>query len=198
FIIGIVSYGLFAETYVYMDFSTLKEVSFYEMGTILIMIVGIGVIVSSPSRLTALAALGVIGYANCIIFVFNGAPDLAMTQFAIDTLTIILFVLVLSRLPKYLKFSNSKSRFRDATIALSFGLLITLLILEVLGQPVNREISAFYAEDAYILAKGRNVVNVILVDFRGIDTMVEIIVLAIAALGVYSLLKLQIREPELE
>ncbi|NEN24671.1 putative monovalent cation/H+ antiporter subunit A [Cryomorpha ignava] len=198
FVIGVVGYELFIGTHVYMDFATLKEVSFYEMGTILIMILGIGVAVFSPSRLTALAALGVLGYAICIIFVFYGAPDLAMTQFAIDTLTVILFVLVLYRLPKYLKLSDTRSRFRDGVIAISFGLLITLLILEVLGQPVNRELSAYYAENAYLLAKGKNVVNVILVDFRGIDTMVEITVLAISALGVYSLLKLQMQKSDIE
>ena len=97
-----------------------------------------------------------------------------------------------------MKFSGLRSRFRDGLVAVSFGLLITLLILEVLAEPVNRELSAYYAENAYLLAQGKNVVNVILVDFRGIDTLVEITVLSIAALGVYSLLKLQIQKTEIE
>ena len=198
FVVGIVGYELFNGAHVYMDFSTLKEVSFYEMGTIFIMILSIGVIVSSSSRLTAIVALGVLGYSICIIFVIYGAPDLAMTQFAIDTLTVILFVLVLYRLPKYLKLSDNRSRFRDVVVSLSFGTLITLVLLQVLAQPVTKEISAFYAQNAYTLAKGKNVVNVILVDFRGIDTMVEITVLAISALGVYSLLKLQMKNPEID
>ncbi len=198
FVVGIVGYELFAGAHVYMDFSTLKEVSFYEMGTVFIMILSMGVIVSSSSRLTAVAALGVMGYAICIIFVIYGAPDLAMTQFAIDTLTVILFVLVLYRLPKYLKLSDNRSRVRDVIVSISFGTLITLIILQVLAQPVTKEISAFYAQNAYTLAKGKNVVNVILVDFRGIDTMVEITVLAISALGVFSLLKLQMKNPEID
>ena len=70
-----------------------------------------------------------------------------------------------------------------------FGALITIVALEVLTEKVNGETSRYYADNAYVLAKGKNVVNVILVDFRGIDTLVEITVLSIAAIGVYSLLK---------
>lgn len=162
------------------------------------MVVGIIVVVFSRSQLTAIAALSVLGYAICIIFVFYGAPDLAMTQFSIDTLMVILFVLIIFRLPKYRVFSNVRSRIRDGVVALSFGTLITLLILEVLAQPVHRELSRYYADNAYLLAKGKNVVNVILVDFRGIDTLVEITVLAIAAIGVYSLIKIEIEKPEIE
>jgi len=64
--------------------------------------------------------------------------------------------------------------------------------------PTSKEISDFYGDYSYVLAKGKNVVNVILVDFRGFDTMFEIIVLSIAALGVYSLLKLKLKASERE
>lgn len=198
FIIGIAGYELFSGPRVDIDFSQIREVTFYEISTIFIMVVGIIVVVFSRSRLTAIAALSVLGYAICIIFVFYGAPDLAMTQFSIDTLMVILFVLIIFRLPKYRVFSNVRSRIRDGVVALSFGTLITLLILEVLAQPVHRELSRYYADNAYLLAKGKNVVNVILVDFRGIDTLVEITVLAIAAIGVYSLIKIEIEKPEIE
>jgi multicomponent Na+:H+ antiporter subunit A len=144
------------------------------------------------------ASMGVIGYCICLVFLFYSAPDLAMTQFSIDTLTVILFVLVLYNLPKYLKLSDTGSRIRDGLLALIFGGLISLLTLEVLNEPLEREISAYYAENAYTMAKGKNVVNVILVDFRGSDTMVEIIVLAIAAIGVFSLLKLRLKSIEKE
>lgn len=198
FLVCTIGFTLFNETNVYMDFSKLKEVSMFEMGTIVIMVMAIGVSVFSKSRLTAIASMGVLGYAICIIFVFYGAPDLAMTQFAIDTLTVILFVLVLYRLPKYLNLSDTRSRIRDAVVSISFGILITFICLAVLAEPVNREVSSFYAANAYILAHGKNVVNVILVDFRGMDTMVEITVLAISAIGVYSLLKLQMKNTETE
>src|SRR5690606_16866406 len=109
---------------------------------------------------------------------------------------VILFVLVLYRLPRYLRLSDYKMRIRDGVLALSFGTIITLLILEVLAVPVNSDISDYYAENAYVLAHGKNVVNVILVDFRGSDTFMEIAVLAIAAIGVFALLKLHLKETD--
>jgi multicomponent Na+:H+ antiporter subunit A len=100
--------------------------------------------------------------------------------------------LILYKLPKYLNISNTAVRIKDGVLSLAFGSLITVLALEVLSQPQNTEISSFYAENAYKLAKGKNVVNVILVDFRGIDTFMEISVLTIAAIGVFSLIKLRL------
>ena len=112
-----------------------------------------------------------------------------MTQFAIDTLTVVLFVLVLFKLPAFLPFRNKKIIVRDGLISLGFGGLIMLITLQSLIYPASKEISRFYAENAYVLAKGKNVVNVILVDFRGFDTLIETIVLSIAALGVFGILK---------
>jgi multicomponent Na+:H+ antiporter subunit A len=71
--------------------------------------------------------------------------------------------------------------------------MITYLILKVISEPKNTEISDFYAENSYVLAKGKNVVNVVLVDFRGTDTLIEITVLIVAALGVFGLLKLRLK-----
>lgn len=193
FFIGITGYRLVLESNIYVDFQDLRHITIYEFGVLLIMIVSVLVTVFSKSRLTAVAAMGVLGYAICLVFIFYGAPDLAMTQFAIDTLTVILFVLVLYRLPRYLILSDIRSRWRDGIVSLAFGTLITLVSLEVLSSTTNRELSEYYAKNAYTLAHGKNVVNVILVDFRGTDTMVEITVLTIAAIGVYGLLKLHIK-----
>jgi multicomponent Na+:H+ antiporter subunit A len=111
---------------------------------------------------------------------------------------VILFVLVLYRLPKYITYANWLIRLRDGLVSLFLGTLITILALEVLHEPTYKETSQFFAENSYTLAKGKNVVNVILVDFRGIDTMVEITVLTIAALGVFALLKLQLNKYDQE
>ncbi len=193
FLIGVLSISLFGGVNLYIDYSKLSELTFYEVSVVLIMLVSIGFTVFATSRLAAVAAMSVVGYAICLIFVFYSAPDLAMTQFTIDTLTVILFVLVLYRLPRYINFSNTITRLRDGFFATSFGILITIIVLEVLNEPTNRETSEFYAENSYVLAKGKNVVNVILVDFRGADTLVEIIVLTVAAIGVFSLLKLRLK-----
>ncbi|MGO3706720.1 MAG: putative monovalent cation/H+ antiporter subunit A [Mesonia hippocampi] len=194
----LMAYRLLQDTSYVIDYNSFSKLTVYEVVVLVIMVGAIFFTIFAKSRLAAVAASGVIGYAICLLFVFYSAPDLAMTQFAIDTLTVILFVLVLYRLPKYLVLSDYKQRIRDGILACSFGGLISVLALEVLAQPVNEEISKFYAENAYILAHGKNVVNVILVDFRGTDTMVEISVLAIAAIGVFALLKLRLRGHERE
>jgi multicomponent Na+:H+ antiporter subunit A len=189
-LIALLSYRLFSGVDIHIDSSKLSALTIYEIGMVMILLASIIFAVFSNSRLIAVAAIGGVGYAICIIFVFYSAPDLAMTQFAIDTLSVVLFVLVLSKLPPYLRYSNVKSRALDGMVALSVGALITVLALEVLNEPINSELTEYYAEYSYKLAHGKNVVNVILVDFRGIDTMIEITVLAIAAIGVFSLLKI--------
>ena len=176
-----------------IDYNSLSKITVYEITTTLILIAGIFYTVFTQSRLAAVAAMGVVGLSICLIFVFYSAPDLAMTQFSIDTLTVILFVLVLYKLPKYLKLSDYKTRLRDGILSTIFGLIITTLALEVLSEPVSKEVGDFYAANSYIEAHGKNVVNVILVDFRGADTLIEISVLSIAAVGVFGLMKLRLK-----
>ena len=176
-----------------VDFGSLLSLSFYEIATALTLILGITVTVFTQSRLAAVVAMGVVGYAICLFFVFYSAPDLAMTQFTIDTLTVILFVLVLYRLPRYLRLSDRLSRTRDWLLATGFGLMISLVALAAVESKSQRATSEYFSENAYLLAKGKNIVNVILVDFRGSDTLVEITVLAVAAVGVFSLLKLRLK-----
>jgi multicomponent Na+:H+ antiporter subunit A len=189
-------YTLINHTKYEMDYASFSKLTIYEVVTLLIMVIGIFYTVFSKSRLGAVVAMGIVGYAICLVFVFYSAPDLAMTQFSIDTLTVILFVLVLYRLPKYLLLSDYKMRIKDGVLSLAFGALISVLALEVLSEPTNTETSEFYAENAYLLAKGKNIVNVILVDFRGVDTFMEIAVLSIAAIGVFGLLKLRLKRKE--
>ena len=196
FLIGLSGYALYNTATFSLDLSTLSEITIYEMTTVVIMLIAIFYTVFTKSRLAAVASMGIVGLAVCLLFVFYSAPDLAMTQFSIDTLTVILFVLVLYRLPRYLKLSDYTARIRDGVLAIGFGTIITILTLEVLSGSVNNEISKFYGENAYTLAKGKNVVNVILVDFRGADTFMEIGVLTIAAIGVFGLLKLHLRDSD--
>ena len=196
FLIALSGYALYQTATFSLDLSTLSEITSYEMATVGIMLFAILYTVFTRSRLAAVASMGIVGLAVCLLFVFYSAPDLAMTQFSIDTLTVILFVLVLYRLPKYLTLSDYTARIRDGLLALGFGTIITILSLEVLAGAKNNEISEFYGENAYTLAKGKNVVNVILVDFRGSDTFMEIAVLTIAAIGVFALLKLHLRDSD--
>ncbi|APG60591.1 putative monovalent cation/H+ antiporter subunit A [Christiangramia salexigens] len=193
FLVVLVGYIILGDTSFSIDYNSLSKITLYEITTTLILIAGIFYTVFTQSRLAAVVGMGVVGLSICLIFVFYSAPDLAMTQFSIDTLTVILFVLVLYKLPRYLKLSDFKTRVRDGILSGIFGLLIATLSLQVLSEPVNKDIGNFYANNAYLEAHGKNVVNVILVDFRGSDTLIEISVLAIAAIGVFGLMKLRLK-----
>jgi multicomponent Na+:H+ antiporter subunit A len=148
--------------------------------------------VRSRSRLSAVAALGVVGFGVALTFVLFGAPDLAMTQLMIETMTVILLVLVLYHLPGFARLSTQVQRRVDAVIALSAGAMMTLLVLVATSVEQFPPISGYFAENSYRLGHGRNIVNVILVDFRALDTMGEITVLSLAGVGVFALLKLRL------
>ena len=195
---GLLAYKLWKSGPIVLDFDQLTRPDLYEIAVVLVLLGALFIVVSTASRLTAVVSMSVIGYCTCLIFVFYSAPDLAMTQFTIDTLSTVLFVLVLYRLPSFINFASKKILYRDAAVSIGFGLILSLVALRVWSEPIAKDISDFYGENAYILAKGKNVVNVILVDFRGIDTMFETVVLSIAALGVYSLIRLRLKPTEKE
>lgn len=151
---------------------------------------------SARTRLSAIVALGVVGLSIALIFVIYGAADLAMTQILVETLTVLLFVLSFRHLPFFGNHSSRKARMRDGTIAIAVGCLMTCLVLVAVNIQFYPTISRFFAENSLDLAHGRNVVNVILVDFRALDTLGEISVLAIAGLGAFALLRLNSNRKE--
>lgn len=168
-----------------------RDVHFYEVGLILLIMLATLAAVGARSRLTAIAYLGGAGYGIALIFVLYGAPDLAMTQFLVETLTVILFVLVFYHLPPAVQLSNVPARLRDAVVAVLLGGLMTVLVLIAVQADFHPKISSYFSDNSVPEAHGRNVVNVILVDYRGLDTLGEITVLAVAGVGVYSLIKLR-------
>ncbi len=168
-------------------------VTIHEITVALVMLLATLAAVVSNSRLATIAALGVIGYGLSLLFVFYGAPDLAMTQLAVETLTVIILALTLYHLPRFSRLSGAASRARDALVALAAGGLVFLLALTALSVPMQSRLASFFAETSATLAKGRNIVNVILVDFRALDTLGEITVLAVAAIGIYALLKQRVK-----
>jgi len=168
-------------------------VRLYEAVIVVLIIIAFIVIINARSRLTALVAMGVLGYGIAVIFLFYGAPDVAMTQFLIETLTVVLFVLILHRLPSFIHRKRNEG-YGYMLVAAVFGIVMAYLLLLVTGFPLDSELRTIYAEGAYPLGKGRNVVNVILVDFRQLDTLGEIVVLAIAAIGIFSMIKVKYAE----
>ncbi len=162
-------------------------------GAILVaaLLVGAFAVTQFRSRVAAVASLGVVGYSIALLFLLHGAPDLAMTQFLFETLSVLIFLRILWGLPKLVERSSTASKVRDAILAGTVGLLMTMLVLVATSNQFSDPISSFYRAASYIEAHGRNVVNVILVDFRGLDTLGEITVLSVAALGVVALLRMR-------
>jgi multicomponent Na+:H+ antiporter subunit A len=174
----------------------LSEARFYEVMLAAVMIAATVMAVLAKSRLAAIVALGIVGYGMAMFFILFSAPDLAMTQFSIETLTVILFVLVVYRLPRFADYSKASARTRDFVLAVAAGAFMTAFVLAVLALPHWSHVSAYLVENSLTLAKGRNIVNVILVDFRGLDTLGEITVLGVAGIGAYALLKLKLKKEE--
>lgn len=171
----------------------LQSPRFYDVILIGIILSAAFFVTRSRSRLATIALLGSIGFSIAILFLLYSAPDLAMVQFAIETLTVILFVLVLYRLPKFKQLSSRKAKLGDMIIATLSGMLMTVLMLIVSSHSSSSHLGRYFIENSLPLANGRNIVNVILVDFRGFDTLGEITVLAIAAVGVFSLIGLSVK-----
>lgn len=149
----------------------------------------LGTVLYHGKRLTALIIIGAVGLAVSLIFVFLSAPDLALTQLMVEMVTIALMMMALNYLPKQSPPQHTRARkWRDIGLAFAVTVAVTGLVLLMLAQPQNTvagELLARALPEGY----GRNVVNVILVDFRGFDTFGEITVFGIAALVVHALLK---------
>jgi multicomponent Na+:H+ antiporter subunit A len=148
-------------------------------------------------RLGAVVVLGAVGYAMAGFFVAQGAPDLALTQFAIETLTIVAFVLVLRQLPdRFGDDAGRSGRIRRLLVSLGVGAGAFVLVLAVAGSAFpETPASDLAVERALPDADGRNIVNVVLVDFRALDTLGEIAVLLVAAVGVTTLARIGRRPP---
>ncbi|MHB1224178.1 MAG: hydrogen gas-evolving membrane-bound hydrogenase subunit E [Gemmatimonadaceae bacterium] len=139
--------------------------------------------------LSAMIAVGLVGLVTALVFMLNGAPDLALTQFAVESLVVVLLTVVLLVLPLAAPSTRSRRERRsDAALCTLFAGLAFVALVDMGMAPRQREVSAFFAAQSYVAAFGRNVVNVILVDFRGFDTLGETAVIALAAIFAWSLL----------
>ena len=167
------------------------DVRFHELVVMCTMVMGALFATISRSRLGAVVSVGIMGFSIALIFILFSAPDLGITQLLVETLTVILLVLVLFRLPRFSNLSTSLERIRDGTVAATMGILICLLIMTAWSIQQFEPISTYMIENSAPLAHGRNIVNVILVDYRALDTLGEMFVLALAAIGVIAMLKLR-------
>ena len=174
--------------------------TFAETIIALLAIVAAILTVVATTRLSAIINIGVVGVAVTLFFVFHSAPDLALTQLLVDVLTVVLLVLVFYRIPPgQLPPISRLAQLRNLVISAAVGLLGFVLVLFSIGDAFFPRISDYFALNAVPLGHGGNVVNVILVDFRGFDTLGEISVLAIAAVGGYAVLRaslFRVRTPD--
>ncbi|WFM70598.1 putative monovalent cation/H+ antiporter subunit A [Halomonas sp. CKK8] len=186
-LVGLVGHALLFRHTLEFDFAL--SLYFHEAVVAGLMIAGAVAACVMRSRLAAVAALGVMGFSIALTFVLFSAPDLAITQLLVETLTVILLVLVLFRLPRFATLSTPTERLRDLAVASLTGGLITLMMLAVLSGERLPRISDYMVANSQPLGHGHNIVNVILVDFRALDTLGEMFVLALAAIGVYAMLR---------
>ena len=159
------------------------------LGMAVLMAAAVLTVVFHLRYLSALAMLSVVGLMVSLMFARFSAPDLALTQLSVEVVTIILMLLALFFLPIRTQLETSSLRgLRDVLVALAVGAVVGVLAFAVLTRPYET-IAGFFLENSVPGGGGTNVVNVILVDFRGFDTLGEISVLAIAAVGIYGLLR---------
>jgi len=175
----------------HFDSSLDSELELYEIVLGLITAASAIYLLFTKSRLFSIIAIGVTGYTVSLYFVIFRAPDLALTQLVVETISTTLFLLCFYFLPK-LKHTISSLTFKlsNALISLGVGITLTLIGLSTYGHQIFEPIAGYFT-NAYELAGAKNIVNAILVDFRAFDTMLEIVVLFSAGIGIYTMIKLR-------
>jgi multicomponent Na+:H+ antiporter subunit A len=168
------------------------QLRFYEWTVILIAVIGLAAVLRASNRLTAIVSLGIQGFAVALLFMLMGAPDLSFTQFMVETLSVVILALVMTRLR--LSPSDHRpagERMLDTTIAVGCGLGFGLLLMRITQAAFDASLSEFFASYSRVIAHGRNIVNVIIVDFRGLDTLGEISVVMITGLAILALIRIR-------
>ncbi|MEM1377381.1 MAG: hydrogen gas-evolving membrane-bound hydrogenase subunit E [Pseudomonadota bacterium] len=144
------------------------------------------------SMVVSVISVGMVGYGIALVFLKNGAPDLALTQFSVETLFVVIVMAVLVKLPTFDMEPGEYTKFDfrpgDALLALTFAIATFMIVLSIATKPFDASVSQYFADRSLTQAFGRNVVNVILVDFRALDTLGEIAVVAFAAISAWGLL----------
>ncbi len=164
----------------------------YEWAIMGLAAIGLAAVVTARNRLIAIVSLGIQGFCVAILFMLFGAPDLSFTQFMVETLSVVILALVMTRLS--LSPSDKRSalrRTRDAIVAIACGTGFAAVLIGATSMPFNTDLSTFFAQYSRTIAHGRNIVNVIIVDFRGLDTLGEITVVMVAGLAILALLRVR-------
>lgn len=190
---------LFSQNAFAIDLKDTASIGVYEAILAVVMVAATITTLLAKSRLAAIISLGVVGYTLSLFFVLFRAPDLALTQLVIETVSVSLFLLCFYYLPEFRKRKvRVKFQLPNLLVALLVGTTVTLLGISANSTKLFESISHYFIENSYEKAGGENMVNVILVDFRGFDTLFEITVLCIAALAIYGMIRLRLTKEEEE
>lgn len=164
----------------------------HEAAFMLIALIGIIAVLTARSRLTAIVALGIQGFAVAVLYLLFGAPDLSFTQFMVETLSVVILALIMTRLRlDVTDHRGLAQKLLDGAIATACGAGFMLFLFRAMDVPFNTELTRFFSEYSKLAAHGANVVNVIIVDFRGVDTLGEISVVTITGLAILALIRLR-------
>ncbi len=166
----------------------IEPISLIEFAMLALAAFGTIATVVTRSRLLAILALGLLGSTVAAIFVFYGAIDVAMTQLLVETLVVVIVAVALLKLPRLTPRPGLEVRWGHLGVAVATGAGVSLALMAVLTTELDRRVTGFFEAASYSEAFGRNIVNVILVDFRALDTLGEISVVLIAGLGAVALL----------
>ncbi|MEO1639808.1 MAG: hydrogen gas-evolving membrane-bound hydrogenase subunit E [Pseudomonadota bacterium] len=164
------------------------DVEIWDWIVFLLVLMGTFLTTITYSRITAIAGLGVVGIGMAMIFIIYSAPDVAITQLLVETLVVVLFAAAALKLPG-LRENTRGFRVFDAIIGTAFGVVTAIILMKVTAGPIDRELTTFFEQASWPEAFGQNIVNVILVDFRALDTFGEIAVVLIAAISIFALLR---------
>ncbi len=187
---GLLAYGLLAGSGGLWPEVAAEPLRPYLVVVAALIVVGTLVAATTSSLVTAVVAVGLAGYGLALVFLMNGGPDLALTQFAVETLFVVIVMAVLLRLPVTGKSTRTRGeKLADAGLAAGFAAAVFTATLWIISKPFDATLTRYFAETSLTEAYGRNVVNVILVDFRALDTFGEIAVVAFAALAAWALLR---------
>jgi multicomponent Na+:H+ antiporter subunit A len=154
-------------------------------------VAGVYAVMRSDTYISSVLTLSILGFMVSIFYLLMNAPDLVMTQLVVESLSLVIFLLVLNKLPEYSKKISFSRKYRDLIISGLAGLMVFASVIFSTMEETPSNLAKYYVQNALPGSGGTNVVNVILVDFRGLDTMGEISVILMSALSILMLFRMR-------
>ncbi|RQW19943.1 Na+/H+ antiporter subunit A [Bacillus sp. C1-1] len=200
FIVSLLTYSFIRSDSFTLSFTQTEEAPLFLYGIVFLTILSTIALLFMKERIPLIITVGVVGFLIALLFAVFSAQDLAITQLLIETVTVVLLLLAFRHLPEMVQETGSRVR-KSLHIALSASVGLLVFLIGTASFALRNDanftpVSEFFIENSYSLAGGKNMVNVILVDFRGLDTILEVLVLAIVALAILMMVKLRFKGGE--